>query len=119
MACFELRLGFAPSFHRGGAIRVEGDATGMATFEAPPIGLLARLVFALPVDADGMAAIHALGGYVVSSPGLISLAQSKSRLALVSALRSTCPMTVIEGPKAAKELIHIMETYSFQSKDSQ
>lgn len=55
MACFELRLGVAPSFHRGGAIRVEGDVTGMATFEAAPIGLLARLVFALPVDADGMA----------------------------------------------------------------
>ncbi|NHZ33960.1 hypothetical protein [Massilia rubra] len=59
MPYFELRLGFAPSFHRGGAIRVEGDVTGVATFEADPTGFLPGLVFTLPVDAGDMAAIHA------------------------------------------------------------
>ncbi|NHZ81548.1 hypothetical protein F2P44_20030 [Massilia sp. CCM 8695] len=59
MPYFDLRLGFAPSFHRGGSIRVEGDVTGAATFEAHPAGLLPRLVFTLPVDARAMAAIHA------------------------------------------------------------
>ncbi|MFB9245955.1 hypothetical protein IV454_12205 [Massilia antarctica] len=58
MPYFDLRLGFAPSFHRGGTIRVEGDVTGAATFEADPTGLLPGLVFTLPVDARGMAAIH-------------------------------------------------------------
>lgn len=309
MPCFALRLGFAPSFHRGGAIRVEGDVTGMATFDAHPTGLLPRLEFALPVDAGGMAAIHAhcssmlagwdgrwdgigcdgmsvggtfaspgaeprqfslwspdresvahamlravldcfppercggaageqleiirshlglqppvtlhedvplrlrlapwahrsdaneiearvrtlpehgdllvdltgfdgiqqalahilpmdlllkrrpavhwqvagnagdalsaygimasaistvdrapisetgypvvLGGYIVSSPALMSLAQGRARLALVSALRQAYPMTVLEGAKAATELIHIMETFAPQSKEIQ
>ncbi|NHZ90957.1 hypothetical protein F2P45_18310 [Massilia sp. CCM 8733] len=59
MPYFDLRLGFAPSFERGGAIRVEGDVTGMATFEADPTGFLPGLVCTLPVDAGGMAAIHA------------------------------------------------------------
>ncbi|MDQ1816673.1 hypothetical protein RBA41_25565 [Massilia sp. CCM 9210] len=59
MLYFDLRLGFGPSFHRGGSIRVEGDVTGIAAFEAHPTGLLPGLVFTLPVDARVMAAIHA------------------------------------------------------------
>lgn len=59
MTHFDLRLGFAPSFYRGGSIRVEGDVTGMATFEAGPTGFLPGLAVALAVDTGGMAAIRA------------------------------------------------------------
>lgn len=57
MPYFELRLGFAPSFYRGGTIRVEGDVTGVATFEAGSTGVLPGMAFALPVDSERMATL--------------------------------------------------------------
>ncbi|NIA00348.1 hypothetical protein [Massilia sp. CCM 8734] len=57
MPYFELCLGFAPSFHRPGAIRVEGDVTGVATFESGPTGLFPGLAFALPVESERMATL--------------------------------------------------------------
>ena len=58
MPIFDLVLNISPSFHRQCSIRIEGEATGLATFEALPTGLLPRITHTLPVKSEQMAALH-------------------------------------------------------------
>lgn len=58
MPIFDLVLNIYPSSHRQCSIRIEGEATGLATFEALPIGLLPRITHTLPVKNEQMAALH-------------------------------------------------------------
>ena len=58
MPIFDLVLNFSPSFHRRCSIRIEGEATGLATFEALPTGLLPRIAHSVPVESEQMAALQ-------------------------------------------------------------
>jgi hypothetical protein len=58
MSVFDLRLSISPSFHRNCSIRIEGEITGTATYEAAPVGLLPRATLTLPVAREPMAALR-------------------------------------------------------------
>jgi len=58
MPLFDLVLNISPSFHRHCSIRIEGEVTGVATFEAPARILHPRVVLALPVESEQMAKVH-------------------------------------------------------------
>ncbi|MGK5056390.1 hypothetical protein ACQ4WY_05555 [Janthinobacterium sp. LB2P49] len=58
MSIFDLVLNISPSFHRQCSIRIDGEATGLATFEALPTGLLPRIAQSLPVKSEHMATLH-------------------------------------------------------------
>lgn len=59
MPPFDLHLKLHPAFHRHCSIRIEGDDTGLATFEAELTGLLPRVVLTLPVESGHMAVLRA------------------------------------------------------------
>jgi len=56
---FDLILNLTPAFHRPCSIRIEGDATGSATFEACPAGLLPGAALTLSVESAQMQALYA------------------------------------------------------------
>ena len=58
MPVFDLHLKISPSFHRNCSVRIEGEITGTATYEADPVGLLPRVALTLPVAREPMAALR-------------------------------------------------------------
>lgn len=58
MPVFDLRLNISPSFHRNCSIRIKGEITGTATYEADPAGLLPSVALTLPVAREPMAALR-------------------------------------------------------------
>lgn len=58
MPMFDLILHFVPAFHRPSSLRVEGEVTSTAMFEAPPSGLLPRIALTLDVDAERTAELY-------------------------------------------------------------
>lgn len=58
MPVFDLCLNISPSFHRNCSIRIKGEITGTATYEADPAALLPRVALTLPVARELMAALR-------------------------------------------------------------